>query len=320
MVLGTGMLKLCDIMSPAQRAPFPPMHHAASVLELAGDRLVAVWYAASYETAPDAVLLRSFLAEGCWSGPEVITRVPGFSLGNPVLWRPRAGELWLFFALLPEPAWTSARVACLVSHDEGLSWRDLRFLHSFAGLMTKGRPLECDGTWLLPVYDEQNWAPMVLLSSDQGKHWELVGETTARGKAIQPVIAPVSEGLLMLARSPLGRIYKSMSFDGGRSWTASTPTDLPNPNSGIELLTLADGRLCLIYNPLEQARTCLGVAFSRDHGDNWSPLVKLVEGPGEYSYPSAVQVGDLVHILFTANRTTMMHARLNVGRESLRSA
>jgi predicted neuraminidase len=294
------------------------MHHAASVLGLEDGRLIAVWYAASYETAPDAVLLRAFWDDGEWDEPEVVVSVPGFSLGNPVLRRSRPDELWLFFALLPEPAWTSARVACMVSRDAGANWESLRFLHAFAGLMTKGRPLEYGGNWLLPVYDEKSWAPMVLISKDEGRSWELVGETTARGKAIQPVIAPVPGGLLMLERSPLGRIHQSRSFDGGRSWTASVPTELPNPNSGIELLTLADGRLCLIYNPLERARTCLGAAFSNDCGESWSPLVKLVEGLGEYSYPSASQVGDLVHILFTANRATIMHAKLDVSRELLR--
>jgi predicted neuraminidase len=43
-------------------------------------------------------------------------------------------------------------------------------------------------------------------------------------------------------------IYRTSSDDGGRTWHKPTPTVLPNNNSSIQALRLADGRLAMIFN------------------------------------------------------------------------
>ena len=47
-----------------------------------------------------------------------------------------------------------------------------------------------------------------------------------------------------------------------------TLTDLPNPNSGTDAVTLLDGRHLLVYNPTAKGRTPLTVAISAD-GKAW---------------------------------------------------
>ncbi|WP_328586112.1 exo-alpha-sialidase, partial [Pseudomonas ficuserectae] len=44
-------------------------------------------------------------------------------------------------------------------------------------------------------------------------------------------------------------IYSSRSIDRGRSWSAPTPTELPNNNSSIQFVKLATDELALVYNP-----------------------------------------------------------------------
>lgn len=44
-------------------------------------------------------------------------------------------------------------------------------------------------------------------------------------------------------------IYRSESLDNGESWTAPTPTPLPNNNSSISALKLQSGRIAVAYNP-----------------------------------------------------------------------
>ena len=44
------------------------------------------------------------------------------------------------------------------------------------------------------------------------------------------------------------RIHRSVSEDGGLSWSAPEPTALLNNNSSIQARILGDGRIAVIYN------------------------------------------------------------------------
>ena len=82
-----------------------------------------------------------------------------------------------------------------------------------------------------------------------------------------------------------------------------TLTDLPNPNSGIDAVTLADGRQQLVYNHSDRDRSPLNFAVSSD-GDKWQAAILLEDEPlAEFSYPAVIQTGDgLVHCTYTWKR------------------
>lgn len=65
-------------------------------------------------------------------------------------------------------------------------------------------------------------------------------------------IALLKDGsLLALYRSRWAdHIYLSRSFDRGESWSVPQPTDLPNNNSSIQVTTLANGDLALVFNAM----------------------------------------------------------------------
>ncbi|MFN6107564.1 MAG: exo-alpha-sialidase, partial [Planctomycetaceae bacterium] len=50
----------------------------------------------------------------------------------------------------------------------------------------------------------------------------------------------------------------------GAPCPAPEPIDLPNPHSGIDGVTLADGRHLLVYNHTERGRSPLNLALSDD--------------------------------------------------------
>jgi predicted neuraminidase len=89
------------------------------------------------------------------------------------------------------------------------------------------------------------------------------------------------------------------------------PTSLPNPDSGIDAVTLADGRALLVYNHAPTRRTPLNIAVS-DDGEEWQAVHTLEADDGEFSYPAVIQASDgKVHITYTWNRLSIRHVVLD---------
>lgn len=126
--------------------------------------------------------------------------------------------------------------------------------------------------------------------------------------AIQPTILMHPDNHLQaLCRSKQGRLTEVWSEDAGKTWGAMKATELPNPNSGIDAVTLRDGRHLLVYNPTTRDRTPLSIATSKD-GKTWQTAFNLEDAPGEFSYPAVVQASDnLVHVTYTWKRERIKH-------------
>ena len=118
--------------------------------------------------------------------------------------------------------------------------------------------------------------------------------------------------LRLFARSTsrIGRICVADSYDRGVSWTEACPIDLPCPNSGLDALTLRDGRIVLVHNGSDQKRTPLNLAVSSD-GEHFLSFMELENLQGEYSYPAVIQdtAGDL-HLTYTWKRERIRHVSI----------
>jgi alpha-L-rhamnosidase len=110
---------------------------------------------------------------------------------------------------------------------------------------------------------------------------------------------------------------ETWSSDGGRHWEPLSLASLPNNNSGLDGVSLRDGRQLLVYNHVlpkpelprgKGARTPLNVAVSRD-GKKWFAAAVLEDSPiGQYSYPSVIQARDgRVHVVYTWRRRGIKH-------------
>ena len=113
---------------------------------------------------------------------------------------------------------------------------------------------------------------------------------------------------------------------GGVTWTPMALTDIPNPNSGIDAVTLRDGRHLLVYNhtireDVGKGRGTLNVALSSD-GRQWQAALVLEHEPGEhsgFSYPAVIQSSDgLVHITYTWKRQRIRHVVVDPAKLTLR--
>src|SRR6185436_18305190 len=160
-------------------------------------------------------------------------------------------------------------------------------------------------------------------TTDLGKTWQATPaiEPDKEVGAIQPtILAYSSDKLQALVRTRQKRIFQTWSKDKGKSWTSLTSTELPNPNSGIDGVSLRDGRQLLVYNHTEKGRSPINVAVSAD-GKQWQAAVVLEEEPQkEFSYPAVIQSGDgLVHITYTWKRQRIRHAVVDPGKLQLRA-
>jgi alpha-L-rhamnosidase len=156
---------------------------------------------------------------------------------------------------------------------------------------------------------------------DAGRTWKrtpaLCDGTTKQ--AIQPTIFRHGERLQALARNrQSGHLWETWSADGGQTWSELEPVKLPHPGSGIDGVTLADGRHLLVYNHTNRGRSPLNVAVAAD-GKTWKAALVLENQPGEYSYPAVIQTADgLVHITYTWKRQKVKHVVLDPAELALR--
>ena len=305
-------------------APFPACH--ASTIVQTGGRLVAAWFGGKREGHASIGIWLSRQEGGKWTAPvEVANGVqPDGSrqpCWNPVLFQPKQGPLMLFYKVGPSPrTWWGI----LITSDDGAkTWSAPRRLPDGILGPIKNKPVQlADGTLLSGSSTEhEGWRVHFERSSDGGKTWTSTGPIHD-GKTfglIQPAILVHKDGRLQaLCRSRQRRIVETTSTDGGRTWTAPAATQLPNPNSGIDAVTLADGRHLVVYNHTTKGRTPLNVAVSTD-GKAWQAALVLEHEPGEYSYPAVIQTVDgLVHVTYTWKRQRVKHVVLDPAKLLLR--
>jgi len=295
-----------------------PSSHASTIVELPSKELLVAWYAGSSEGAKDVAILSSRLRAGSnsWTKPEVLIDTPGKSEGNPVLFVNIKGLLFLFYVTIFGRGWDECKMFWQTSSDNGLSWGKKRVLREEYGWMIRNKPIILrGGDILLPVYDERDWHSLVMVSEDEGENWKAYGKITTPAGNIQPTVVQLSdESLLMYLRTggEGGYIFCSKSYDNGRTWTKAEATNLPNPNSGIDLLRLKSGNIALAFNDTPRGRTPLNVALSLDEGKTWAFNKRLETEKGEFSYPAIIQDSKgNIHLTYTNRRVNIKHVTFN---------
>ena len=322
-----------------------PSSHASTVVELKGGDVMAAWFGGTAEGKPDVAIWAARQSGDKWAAPVELVREPGTPCYNPVLFYTKDGRLWMYYKFGPSPAtWSAGRI---YSTDNGQSWS--RPEHLPAGLLgpIRAKPLVlADGTIVSgsSIESYREWAVWIERSTNNGQTWSKIGpivpppDLDRRGygdgksngvadvpgstdwKFIQGIIQPSvvrrrGTNLRLYARSTAktARVTIADSPNNGRTWTQARPIDVPNPNSGIDAVSLKDGRVVLIYNNSTTARTPLNLAVSTD-GETFHMFKTLEDQPGEYSYPALVQAqnGDLL-ITYTWKRQSIKYVRLSLA-------
>ncbi len=304
-------------------APFQQCHASTIVNTSAG--VVVAWFGGTEEGADDVGIWVS-RHKGGWTDPVEVAngiqhRGKRYPCWNPVLYQVPHGPLMLFYKVGSHPSrWWGE---LMVSYDGGRVWTQPRRLpEGIFGPIYNKPVLLSDGALLCGSSTEHDgWRVHFEITRDWGTSWERFGPVEDREQfdAIQPTILSHPNGRLQaLCRSREGRITTTSSQDGGETWGTMVATDLPNPNSGIDGVTLFDGRHLLVYNHTlrdegsPSDREMLNVAISED-GQTWRRTLTLEnEANSEFSYPAVIQSDDgLVHITYTWKRQHIKHVVLN---------
>jgi len=154
-------------------------------------------------------------------------------------------------------------------------------------------------------------------SDDQGRTWKrsigsimvwpLSNERGLGGFAgtYEPVVIELKDGrVLMFLRTKAGRMFQSLSDDGGIHWGAATATELSSGDVPCDLGRIpSTGDLLVIWNQTSAPeirrgyyRGRLSVAVSSDEGRTWRNFKNVECSPGLDSTVTRVQAPPVEHV------------------------
>ena len=323
----------------------------------AQNRWMVMWQTSStIEGVADQHLSMSRSVDGAkWDKARRVPLRKKQALWSPVLFVPpgsEANEVWLFYTesttclraarklpngyRIPPRYAPGGDVKLVKSFDGGQSWSNPTIILTQSdGAVPKVIANQIvvhrgTGNWVLPYWREKappeacknSNAPAfagALVSSDLGRTWRARGQIRIGGTwLIEGTAVERSDGsIACLFRTSKGKLYQSLSFDGGQTWTGANPTSVPNPDSKVNAITLTTGELALAFNDspdntkMNKGRARLRVAVSCDGGQRWVTISELEEGSLRMyiHYPTLVQDGDRLLVVYSV----MGHPHLHLG-------
>ena len=293
----------------------------------ANGRLWATWYGGGVtEDDHNYILLYTSGDDGA-SWQRVLVLDPDGSgpvrAFDPCLWHDPTGKLWLFWAQETSIASNKSRTSssfAITTPDAGrasASWSAPRAVAP--GVMMNKPTVLADGRWLLPM---ASWftegSARVVVSTDGGGTFAPLGAANVpdpkqRNADEHMVIERKDGSLWMLVRGKFmvgdgvtTGIGESISTDGGRTWSAVTPSSIPHPVSRFFVRKLASGRVLLVRHDPPNAgktRSHLSAFLSEGDGRSWKGGLMIDERAGG-SYPDGVQAPDgSIYLIYDFQRT-----------------
>ena len=304
--------------------------HAATLVELKSNELMAAWFGGKYEGAKDVGIYFSNYKDNRWSEPKclvqpLIRKGDTLPCWNPVLFKSKSKLVYLFYKVGKNPReWFGAMI---VSKDNGTTWSDPTYLPENILGPIKNKPIETVPGIILcgsstESIENNHWRAHVEKYIEATGEWTKIPIENNQGfDIIQPTFLVHSNKIIqMLFRSKHDTLITSWSNDKGESWKKTDSINVVNSNSGIDGLMVSKKSFLLVNNPLRQGkdwfngRNVLDVEHSKD-GIHWKKLFDLEnQTEGEFSYPAIIQTSDKkVHVLYTYNRKYIKHVAFELN-------
>ena len=304
-----------------EAAPFPSCH-ASTIAETPTAALVAAWFGGTHERHPDV---------GIWVAPRVGRQVVdagrsrqrrrrptarGMPCWNPVLFQPQGRAAAAVLQGRPQPA-------DVVGHadDVGRRRQDVveaeRLPDGILGPI-KNKPVQlADGVAAVPVEHRarrrrrRGWRRALRADArTSARRGRKVGplerrQADRRDPAERPRSTPAA-GCRRSAGTRQGRMFETWSADGGKTWSPMTLTDLPNPNSGTDAVTLTRRPAPARLQPQRRAQGPHAAerrGLDRRQGVAGRARCSRTRAAASTRYPAVIQTADgLVHVTYTWKR------------------
>ncbi|NOR65501.1 MAG: neuraminidase (sialidase)-like protein [Candidatus Scalindua sp.] len=179
------------------------------------------------------------------------------------------------------------------------------------GWQTKNKAVFVGNRLILPLYSDGFGFSLMAITDDYGKTWQFSEPLIGSGP-IQPSIAIKKDSTLVAymrdGGGPPKRMHVSESKDKGMTWSAVKDTEIPNPGSGADVVTLANGHWVLANNDgkIDRGRQSLAISISTNEGQSWDYTRHLeVENQVDSfkimaAYPSIIQGKDgSLHVIYS---------------------
>jgi sialidase-1 len=316
-------------------------HSEGSAIELPDGRILLAWSRFAGASGNDngkATIVAAESKDGgkTWSQPK---ELPVGEAGINIMqaaFVPVKDRLMLAFSV--RDVGSSIKHA-IESKDGGRTWSERRKLFDAGGPNDRAVRL-ASGRILMPSHrvskqrigEYDDMEVLVARSDDDGKSWKLseviphvphpIEQKPVDPRPVkisEPAVAELADGtLLMLARSSVGWLYRSVSKDGGETWTRLEPTKIASQVAPPYLHRCRDGRIALLWNPfvdekskalaekrlemnlplVPQRRSRLAMMTSKD-GQTWDKERVLAEdGKHGFCYPAVLSRADGQLLIF----------------------
>ena len=337
------------VLLTMQPSPDNPRNSEGAFATLASGRIIFCYSAYSggkgYDDDPARIAQIHSDDRGLtWSAPRTIVENEGrCNVMSVSLLRAASGKLHMIY--LVKNSWVDCRPYLRTSEDDGATWSAPKLILQAPGyfVVNNDRLIQtAKGRLLLPVafhrsrgqdpvssrtFDARAIA-LWIYSDDDGKTWQeaanwwAIPVRSASGLQEPGVVERADGSLFSWARTDAGSQYGFDSKDGGKSWSAPTPTKLASPESPASIKRIpGSDELLAVFNDHsgrlsfpKGKRSPLVAAISKDGGATWGRH-KLLEGDpdGWYCYTAIHFVGDDVLLAYCAGDSAK-NTYLNVLR------
>jgi predicted neuraminidase len=296
------------VVAPVE--PKNPRNSEAAIIQRKDGSLLLAWtefYAAQGADHGPARIAGKLSQDGgrTWGGKfTLVENDGGCNVMEVNLLRLRNGNLALFHCQKNTES-SDCRIMMRTSADEGKTWSAAKQLSpagKYTGL-TNGRCIRLrSGRILLEAWEGGD--SYCVFSDDDGQTWrDSQRVQPAKGRSYEPACIELADGrVMMLMRTGLGCQYKSLSKDGGATWTEPVPTPLAGTDAPVAITRIPTTRDLLAiwnHNPGAKRRNPFTTAISKDEGETWTNFRNLEDAPDDaWAYPAVTWVGDRALITY----------------------